>query len=54
MACFAMHTAEPEADSDAGDDFTLSEPRGEVTHWTGRTGRAMAKAAEISLRSVQL
>lgn len=34
--------------------ITLSEPRGEVTHWTGRTGRAMAKAAEISLRSVQL
>jgi transposase len=31
-------------------DMTLGEPPGEVTHWTGR---AMAKAAGISLRSVQ-
>ena len=29
---------------------TLTEPPGEATHWTGR---AMAKAAGISLRSVQ-
>ena len=31
-------------------ELTLAEPPGEVTHWTGR---AMAKAAGISLRSVQ-
>ena len=31
-------------------DLTLGEPPGEATHWTGR---AMAKAAGISLRSVQ-
>jgi hypothetical protein len=31
-------------------ELTLGEPRGEVTHWTGR---AMAEAAAISLRSVQ-
>jgi len=31
-------------------DLTLGEPPGETTHWTGR---AMAKAAGISLRSVQ-
>jgi hypothetical protein len=31
-------------------DLTLGEPPGEVTHWTGR---AMAAAAGISLRSVQ-
>ena len=31
-------------------EWTLGEPRGEVTHWTGR---AMAEAAAISLRSVQ-
>src|ERR671910_3188728 len=30
--------------------LTLSEPRGEATHWTGR---AMAAATGISLRSVQ-
>ena len=30
--------------------FTCAEPPGEATHWTGR---AMAKAASISLRSVQ-
>ena len=30
--------------------LTCAEPPGEATHWTGR---AMAKAAEISLRSVQ-
>jgi len=30
--------------------MTLTEPPGEATHWTGR---AMAKAAGISLRSVQ-
>jgi transposase len=30
--------------------MTLSEPAGEVTHWTGR---AMAKAAGVSHRSVQ-
>src|SRR5215207_3439069 len=30
--------------------LTLEEPPGEVTHWTGR---AMAKAAGVSLRSVQ-
>ena len=31
-------------------DLTLSEPPGETTHWTGRS---MAKAAGVSLRSVQ-
>jgi transposase len=31
-------------------DLTLSEPLGEATHWTGRT---MAKASGVSLRSVQ-
>jgi hypothetical protein len=31
-------------------ELTCSEPPGEVTHWTGR---AMAKAAGISLRAVQ-
>jgi transposase len=31
-------------------DLTLSEPPGEATHWTGRT---MAKASGVSLRSVQ-
>ena len=31
-------------------DLTLGEPPGETTHWTGR---AMAQAAGISLRSVQ-
>src|SRR5690349_1299967 len=31
-------------------ELTLQEPRGEVTHWTGR---AMAEAAGVSLRSVQ-
>ena len=31
-------------------ELTLAEPPGEATHWTGR---AMAKAAGISLRSVQ-
>jgi transposase len=31
-------------------ELTLTEPPGEATHWTGR---AMAKAAGISLRSVQ-
>ena len=31
-------------------EMTLGEPSGEATHWTGR---AMAKAAGISLRSVQ-
>ena len=31
-------------------ELTLGEPRGEATHWTGR---AMAEAAAISLRSVQ-
>ena len=31
-------------------EMTLAEPAGEVTHWTGR---AMAKAAGVSLRSVQ-
>ncbi len=31
-------------------DLTLEEPSGEATHWTGR---AMAKAVGISLRSVQ-
>ena len=31
-------------------ELTLKEPPGEVTHWTGR---AMAKAAGVSLRSVQ-
>ena len=31
-------------------DMTLAEPPGETTHWTGR---AMAKAAGVSLRSVQ-
>lgn len=31
-------------------ELTLKEPPGEETHWTGRT---MAKAAEVSLRSVQ-
>jgi transposase len=31
-------------------DLTLSEPPGEVTHWTGRM---MAKASGVSLRSVQ-
>ena len=31
-------------------DLTLGEPPGEATHWTGR---AMAAAAGISLRSVQ-
>ena len=31
-------------------DLTLGEPPGEATHWTGR---AMAKEAGISLRSVQ-
>ena len=31
-------------------EMTLGEPSGETTHWTGR---AMAKAAGISLRSVQ-
>ena len=30
--------------------LTCSEPPGEATHWTGR---AMAKTAAISLRSVQ-
>ena len=30
--------------------MTLTEPPGEATHWTGR---AMAKAAGISLRSMQ-
>ena len=30
--------------------MTLTDPPGEATHWTGR---AMAKAARISLRSVQ-
>jgi transposase len=31
-------------------DMTLGEPPGETTHWTGR---AMAEAARVSLRSVQ-
>jgi transposase len=31
-------------------DLTLAEPSGETTHWTGR---AMAKVAGVSLRSVQ-
>jgi len=31
-------------------DLTLAEPPGETTHWTGRM---MAKATGISLRSVQ-
>jgi len=31
-------------------DLTLAEPPGETTHWTGR---AMAQAAGVSLRSVQ-
>ena len=31
-------------------ELTLGEPPGEVTHWTGRM---MAKAAGVSLRSVQ-
>jgi transposase len=31
-------------------DLTLSEPRGEATHWTGRM---MAKASGVSLRSLQ-
>jgi hypothetical protein len=31
-------------------ELTCSEPPGEATHWTGR---AMAKAFNISLRSVQ-
>src|ERR671927_1984412 len=31
-------------------DLTLSEPPGEATHWTGRM---MAKATGVSLRSVQ-
>jgi hypothetical protein len=31
-------------------DLTLGEPPGEVTHWSGRM---MAEAAGISLRSVQ-
>src|SRR3954470_19221018 len=31
-------------------DLTLSEPPGEATHWTGRL---MAKAPGVSLRSVQ-
>jgi transposase len=31
-------------------DLTLGEPPGETTHWTGR---AMAEAAGVSLRSVQ-
>ena len=31
-------------------DLTLAEPPGEATHWTGR---AMAAASGISLRSVQ-
>src|SRR5216683_2118159 len=31
-------------------EMTLAEPPGETTHWTGR---AMAKAAEVSHRSVQ-
>ncbi len=31
-------------------ELTLQEPPGEATHWTGR---AMAKAAGVSLRSVQ-
>ena len=31
-------------------DLTLSEPPGEATHWTGRM---MAKASGVSLRSVQ-
>src|SRR5919202_1850323 len=31
-------------------DLTLSEPPGEATHWTGRI---MAKASGVSLRSVQ-
>src|SRR5919202_690709 len=31
-------------------ELTLGEPPGEATHWTGR---AMAKAAGVSLRSVQ-
>jgi hypothetical protein len=31
-------------------EMTLADPPGEATHWTGR---AMAKAASISLRSVQ-
>ena len=31
-------------------DLTLAEPPGETTHWTGR---AMADAAGVSLRSVQ-
>src|SRR5919108_1606803 len=31
-------------------ELTLKEPPGETTHWTGR---AMAKAAGVSLRSVQ-
>ena len=33
-----------------GVGLTCSEPPGEATHWTGR---AMAKTAAISLRSVQ-
>ena len=31
-------------------DLTLSEPPGEATHWTGRM---MARASGVSLRSVQ-
>ena len=31
-------------------DLTLSEPPGEATHWTGRM---MARASDVSLRSVQ-
>ena len=31
-------------------ELTLAEPPGETTHWTGR---ALAKAAGVSLRSVQ-
>ena len=31
-------------------ELTCEEPPGEVTHWTGR---AMAKAVDVSLRTVQ-
>jgi transposase len=40
----------PRAVVDRVVDLTLSDPPGETTHWTGR---AMAAAASISLRSVQ-
>ena len=46
----ARHPPLPAATVDRVVELTLGEPPGEATHWTGR---AMAKAAGISLRSVQ-